>query len=390
MRILTHSESDSRELQSRLRRAGIPVLNSWTTQQSTCPSHPLWVGMPEHRNRPEFYKAFEVKRTASLKSVLEQPLQGDVIHFPARTRRDLMKWCYVTTSRVQPRYPVYVISKGRHDTCLTMKALERMGVEHRVVVEPQERNAYAAVIPEKRLLILPFSNLGQGSIPARNFVWEHAMQSGAKRHWILDDNIRYFFRRNHNRKVEVLSGAIFRAMEDFVDRFSNVPIAGPNYDFFVPDQSRCYTELTLNTRIYSCILIGHHQIDHLRWRGRYNEDTDLCLRALKEGWCTILFNSLLQKKVTTMTMRGGNTDELYKNGRLEFVKSLQRQHPDVVTHVKRYGRDHHSVDYKRFQGNRPVPLRGKRISKSSPSREYGMKLIARKSLRRRTRTSRAS
>ena len=110
--------------------------------------------------------------------------------------------------------------------------------------------------------------------------------------------------RNRNQKVEVLSGALFRAMEDFVDRFANVPIAGPNYDFFVPDQSRCYPEFNLNTRIYSCLLIDHHQINHLRWRGRYNEDTDLCLRALKEGWCQILFNTFLQKKIATMKMSG--------------------------------------------------------------------------------------
>ena len=50
-----------------------------------------------------------------------------------------------------------------------------------------------------------------------------------------------------------------------------------------------------------------------------------------------------------MTMKGGNTDELYKNGRLEFVKSLQKQHPNEVKITKKYGRWHHHVDYKQFK-----------------------------------------
>jgi hypothetical protein len=43
----------------------------------------------------------------------------------------------------------------------------------------------AAVIDPKKILVLPFSNLGQGGIPARNWVWEHSISIGAKRHWIL-------------------------------------------------------------------------------------------------------------------------------------------------------------------------------------------------------------
>src|SRR5687768_9806532 len=44
------------------------------------------------------------------------------------------------------RYPIYVISKGRADTRLTSKALERLGLPYRIVIEPQERDEYAAVI----------------------------------------------------------------------------------------------------------------------------------------------------------------------------------------------------------------------------------------------------
>ena len=111
---------------------------------------------------------------------------------------------------MNPRHPVYIVSKGRWESRLTSKACERMGMPYHIVVEPQERDNYAAVIDSTKILTLPFSNLGQGSIPARNWIWEHAIASGAARHWILDDNIRDFHRLNRNYIHRVESGTIFR------------------------------------------------------------------------------------------------------------------------------------------------------------------------------------
>ncbi len=84
-----------------------------------------------------------------------------------------------------PQYPLYVISKGRYARRLTADSLEEIGVDYKIVVEPQEFSSYAAVIDSAKIIVTPFSNLGKGGIPARNFVWEHALASGAKRHWIL-------------------------------------------------------------------------------------------------------------------------------------------------------------------------------------------------------------
>jgi hypothetical protein len=258
---------------------------------------------------------------------------------------------------MNPRYPIYVISKGRADTRLTSKALESMSVPYRIVIEPQEFDKYAAVIDPKKILVLPFSNLGQGSIPARNWCWEHSISEGHERHWIMDDNIHGFFRFNRNLKVPVSDGTVFAAAEDFTDRYLNVPMSGLNYFMFAPRKSGDIKPFTINTRIYSCILLSN-KVTH-RWRGRYNEDTDLSLRILKDGYCTILFNAFLAMKATTMTMKGGNTDHLYKqdakfDGRLEMARSLQRQHPDVTTITWKWGRWQHQVDYSRFKDNKLI------------------------------------
>lgn len=229
---------------------------------------------------------------------------------------------------------------------------------------------YSAVIDPSKVLTLPFSNLGQGSIPARNWIWEHSISLGAERHWILDDNIQGFYRLNDNRKCCVTDGTIMAAAEEFVDRFRNVALAGFQYDMFAPRKERL-KPYDLNTRIYSCILIRNDL--SYRWRGRYNEDTDLSLRALKDGWCTVLFYAFLAKKTTTMKMKGGNTDELYKgNGRLEMARSLVRQHPDVATITWKWGRWQHKVDYSVFKKNSLVLRPG--VVVPSGINEFGMRL----------------
>ena len=47
---------------------------------------------------------------------------------------------------MNPDYPVYVISKGRWESRKASKALEKIGVPYRIVIEPQEYEKYAEVI----------------------------------------------------------------------------------------------------------------------------------------------------------------------------------------------------------------------------------------------------
>lgn len=273
---------------------------------------------------------------------------------------------------MNPKYPIYIVSKGRWESRLTSKALDSIGVPYHIVIEPQEHEQYAACIEENKILTLPFSNLGLGSIPARNWIWDHALGTGVERHWILDDNIRWFARMQKNRIYRATSGVTFCAIEDFTDRFENVALAGMQYEAFTP-RKKHFAPLILNTRIYSCILIRNDL--PYRWRGRYNEDTDLSIRILKDGWCTVLFQVFICKKIRTMYMKGGNTDDLYqKDGRLVMALSLKHQHPQLVQVKRRWGRWQHVVDYRPFKGNRLIPKPG--VTIPSGVDNYGMRLVS--------------
>jgi len=250
---------------------------------------------------------------------------------------------------MNPKYSIYIPSKGRHDTGQTKRVLDEMGVPYKIVVEPQEYEDYAKVVEKDKILVLPFSNLGEGSIPARNWIWEYSKSKGEEKHWIIDDNILRFYRLNRNKKVPVGSGTIFRCAEIFTDRYKNVAFSGLNNIAFAHADSKSIKPYSLNTRIYSMTLINNEL--PYRWRGKYNEDTDICLRALKDDWCTIQFNAFLGDKVTTLKMKGGNTDNVYTDGdkRLKFAQSLAKQHPDIVKVTWKYNRWHHQVDYSCFK-----------------------------------------
>lgn len=305
------------------------------------------------------------------------------IWFPFKSHWGGVKHKYVNEKKVNPQYPVYIVSKGRADNGITTKALNDMGVPHYIVVEIHEAaeykektNAEILVLPSKYLNNYnTCDDLGntrsKGPGAARNFCLDHSKNNGFNRHWVMDDNLDAFHYLNKNEKYEIETGATLRATEDFVDRFSNVPVAGLNYYSFCKKTDKVPPFIT-NTRIYSCLLIDNNA--GYRWRGRYNEDTDLSLRVLKDGLCTIQMNAFLCGKVTTQRMKGGNTKEFYADeGTLPKSQMLADLHPDVASVVWRFNRWHHHVDYKPFKANELIQRFPDRAFEAVHN--YGLKLI---------------
>lgn len=284
---------------------------------------------------------------------------------------------------MNPKYPLYIVSKGRAESRLTSKALEKMQVPYYIVIEKSDYKDYSAVIDNKKILILPenyldeyevLDNLGRskstGPGAARNFVWQHSQENGFEYHWVMDDNIERFLRMNNNLQIPVGNGSCFRAMEDFVERYENVAMAGPNYYMFVPRKSKL-PPFVKNTRIYSCNLIKNNV--PFKWRGRYNEDTILSLDMLKAGYCTIQFNAFMQLKTTTQVLRGGNSEEFYdKEGTLPKSQMQVDVHPDVSKLTFRFGRIHHHVDYTPFKKTKLIKKQNITIKKDVDN--YGMEL----------------
>lgn len=390
----------------------------------------IWRGMPtfvNEFNKPAWELVVHLRSETDFERYKREVSHcyRDKFHWvPDRGVQAATLWYGSWFNGILPRYPVYIVSKGRWESRHTAKDLERCQVPYHIAVEPQEADRYREVIAPDKVLVTPFSNLGQGSIPVRNFVWEHARSRGAERFWTLDDNMYGTYRLHQNKKLRAPTGACYRAVEDFVDRYENVDLAGLQYRGLC-DQNKIRNPVILNTRIYSCILIrtdlrlgvegvgqwGGIGTAGRRWGGgglAYNEDTDLSLRALKNGRCTVLFNALLADKIATLQTKGGNTEELYggvnstygewqkhaescetcseerrtfcatanemlmADGRYRMAKALLDRHPDVTTITRKWGRWQHSVRYETFRDN-PLKLRHD-VQIPNDQDEYGMAL----------------
>lgn len=288
---------------------------------------------------------------------------------------------------MNPNYPIYIVSKHRADLSYTTRFLSEIKIPHFIVVEAFERdlyevntqdNPYVTLLTLDPYFLDSYKTLDQlgnskskGPGAARNFAWQHAKDTGYDYHWVMDDNIRDFYRFHKNKKYRVNDGTIFYCMEDFCEQYENVYMAGPQYELFVPAREKI-PSLQFNTRIYSCNLIRNDIPYH--WRGRYNEDTILSLDILHDGFCTVLFNAFLQGKIATQKISGGNNKDFYQNeGTLPKTEMLVRIYPQYAKPVWRFHRIHHYINYKVFSQNKLRRKADQPIRHNND--QYDMKLI---------------
>ena len=245
-------------------------------------------------------------------------------------------------------YPVYIVSKGRWEKPLTANMFKKNDIDFQILVEPQEYENYCEALGEEYVTKLPFSNLGIGSYPARNYAWEDSIKKGYKRHWVFDDNIRAFRRLQKGNRIICSGNKAIKALEEFTDRYENIGITGFNYSTFVTSSTS--KPFYINTHAYSAMLMKNNM--PYRWRLKYNEDVDLCLQVLHNGLCTILFNAfVVDKTSTTAKMKGGNQDELYKGNAFEKkvlkARSLEEIWPQYAETKMVWNRPHHFVSWRK-------------------------------------------
>ena len=280
---------------------------------------------------------------------------------------------------IKPRYPIYIVSKGRAKTALTANLFKEFNIDFKIAVEPQEYEEYCNEIGSTYVMELPFSNLGLGSYPARNFCWEDSIKNGHQRHWVFDDNIWRFRRILKGCRIPVNPAIAIQCTEDFIDRYENVGIAGFNYNTFVVPGSSDKKPFYVNVHCYSAMIMDNNL--PFRWRLKYNEDVDLCLQALHNNYSTILMNAFTIDKVSTSTkMAGGNQTELYQNNaedkKILKARSLQEIWKDegYVQVIMRYGRPHHFVDWNRHFNKQLIKKASFDPTKMEKVNNYGMEI----------------
>jgi len=318
-------------------------------------------------------------------------------------RKKLLASDYVCDLSISAKYPIYVISLSRYDyeRSLTINWLEKGKVKYYLVVEPFEKEKYAERLREIKkengnvygeLLVgeRDYHKEGKGSVPVRNFVYHHSKYIiKSSKHWILDDNIKEYERRNYTIKKTIYGGVTFRVIEDYVDRYVNVRIAGHDYSSFNPPTKNCLP--VSYTKVFSSILISNEFEEDEIWKGKYNEDLDLSIREWIENRPVMLFRNITCNKIKTGKIKGGNQVDIYKNESdnkeddwsykkaMEIIQRYKDKYDGLYVSLKEdyIGRKyHHSVKYERFRI--PILKEEYKYMKNKVSvNNYNIKLVKR-------------
>lgn len=273
------------------------------------------------------------------------------------------------------KYPIYVLSKGRYSdlsfpnaTCMT---LEEMKLEYTLVLMTDEVEQYKQTLEKynckKCINIISIDdNKGLGGTPQRNLAWDDAKKRKFSKHWILDDNIHGYYYFNRRQQIQIKSGVVFRDVENFVDNIhEKVGLAAHSYKFEVRD-TEMRNPIILNGKTFSSILVNHSLLDmcNVKWRLKYNEDIDLGLQTLTNGFMTLGFEYFISGKLSTPQNKEGGNREIYLNyekqgfkNKLECIMKewghidglIKKTYKKLKTKTGIELREHHDVDWGRFK-----------------------------------------
>ena len=267
---------------------------------------------------------------------------------------------------------IYIISLGRFEYLDTAKSLEEMEQNYFIVVEPFEFELYKDRMKNFKFgTVLScgvnFHELKDGSKHVRNWVHRRNIKNGSTHYWLLDDNMRGFYRHHLNQYRKVKDGSCFYYVEKLQKHFKNVGICGHAYKSDTPAIDKGRSHLNVNSKVYSSFLIDVKLCKKLEdcsmniWRGKYNEDIILCIDSLRKGLSTFTTSQYVCDKMTTGRRKGGNQKDLYKkNGDGNWDSKIKTDYlmetfvdlskKDLITYSDRRGKKyHHYINWKEIE-----------------------------------------
>ena len=219
-------------------------------------------------------------------------------------------------------YPIYIPSKARSNASYVAKLLQKEEIPFTMVIEPQDFKDYSKIWGEDKLFVMPKDN--QGVDYTRNACKDESIRRGELWHWQIDDNVQAFYTVENKKAVKSTAKHVLEKAESFVDKFSNIGIAGPAQNSFVYSRNGNFG---INRQCVSVFMINNGL--PLRWRGQVASDTDYSMQVLHyddRKWCTLLIYALVFSKPSQNSMPGGMTpiravEETRKQAAQQLVKA---------------------------------------------------------------------
>jgi len=231
---------------------------------------------------------------------------------------------------------VWILSKGR-PVNMSSRLFSKWGIDHTIFVEPQDEEAYRAVLlPHAHLHILPQNNGGIGFV--RNQMLETARSLGNVPYWMCDDDVENIWPSHvvRGKYVRKLKGG---SAVDAMDHVERECLAHPEIAFGAPAHiGNIWTQSTTNTKIdYTSFFINwiHPGRIHpeLRWIGHGSEDVLFAGQMVMTGgrlaW---ILGTGVEVAPIGFSPGAGGMAEYYQKWDEKVVPACQR----METHIERF------------------------------------------------------
>jgi hypothetical protein len=247
--------------------------------------------------------------------------------------------------------PVYVISAGRAETCLTPGLLEADGVPFKIVTEPgDDEAAYASRFGADRVLAV--DEPGGGVTYARTWTKRHSESEGEDFHWQVDDDVKSFSIEKDRKQRKVGPAEAMAYSDGLIRRLQNAAILSIS-----PSQWAESVPYVFNRYAHSVEVIRNGT--PLYFRPNVIEDLDFCLQAFALGFCTVVVKQYRFASHMHLEQEGGCTEWLYGTGVMDrWVKNTIRRWR-LPAKMERTKQGIARIDMRRVWAKyRDIPVRG--------------------------------
>ena len=243
-------------------------------------------------------------------------------------------------------FTVLIPSKGRPE-CPTAKLLD--GQDFKIIVEPQDLEAYKKIWGGKRLLLLPEDNFGLRNV--RNWYLDYAEKNNLGWTWVMDDDLTNFYQTAGKNNVRCNFQKVRDHVEPLLRKSNKFAIAALEYQQFAWSMNG---RMPLNSYCDTCVIINMPLLRKLGIKydvEQFKEDRDIVLQVLSKGSNSIRFSKFSFAAPENGSNAGG-LHELYKQKSPEregAFKLAEKWGEQIATvNIKPNGRVDAKINWKHF------------------------------------------
>lgn len=211
-------------------------------------------------------------------------------------------------------FPIYICSKARAGNAPLLPLLIGENIKAVLVVEPIDFEIYSASFPQLQILALPEN--GRGLPFSRQFALEHSRRLKNEWFWMLDDDIKQFYKVENRRCVPVPARVALSEVQELAQKVPNCAQAALEYHQFAWSSTK---DFVLNSYADVAVLFNLEKtrLANFRTDIKLKGDREFTLQLLSLGFRVIRSQQFAFAAPKNGSNKGGLHDIYAESGEEE-------------------------------------------------------------------------